>query len=622
MEKTEDIQEKLTQEELTIIEGFEEVKNSYYRPPVKGPMIIKKESLESGIGTALFDQINNVVGINLPFVKKLSAHSDKQSAFLSIARGLISHEIGHYMFHPAELSLSLFLSYNTTRLFPDAGGAKQDMIYQLYLDYQDNNLIVNNSMHSDDLKNTLTASFKANPPSLLAIALHKEYRRTMALPEIEQISNMKLEKEDSRKIDSALKGLEKIVVADSQEYGFHTAQLKIFGESILPLLESDEKYGGNSMQGLKNLIYSGAIQRITAEDIENLPEVEKDKIITALEKISKRISKGDYEKIMEYFLKKSPESDVRGKGIGKTPLDNKIAEMSVVEYYKTLARAHNGIVIRPKRISALQLQNIEFGLKEFHPSDNPSRIDLRFSGGMIIPGLTKTRRQRKILSPSELDVVPSLILYKDASGSMPDPSADKCYATLAGTMLVQSYIGSGAEVKIALFDASCDELSQTKREDELLRILCSYKGGGTTFDIEKMRKELEETRKNYYMDEKMLASHPLAKSYMKKQARVTMRAREKKGNLADIVIITDGGISNIKELTSFLNENQNYRPIILHTEGFSLDIPGYDQKTSGTYDGISIYKINSVDDFIKFGKKILYENLLQREKRIMPSRIG
>ena len=83
----------------------------------------------------------------------------------------------------------------------------------------------------------------------------------------------------------------------------------------------------------------------------------------------------------------------------------------------------------------------------------------------------------------------------------------------------------------------------------------------------------------------------------------------------DVIIITDGGISNLSEVTDFLTAHQNYRPTIIHTGGclggFGLDIEGYAEE-NGVYDGIRIYHASGPKDLEDIAKKTMKRHLLSK----------
>ena len=589
--------------EKLIVDAFEEVKNGYYRPPIGGPKIIKEDIPLSGSGTAFFSFLTREVVVNQSFLEKLSKRGMK---FEALAKGLISHEMGHYMLHPKELSLSLFLSYKTEQFFKEAGRAKQRSIYSIYLDFQDNNLVIREDIFSKELQETLTAVVTDPAICPLARALFETYRVKYKFPDISIWPELPKDKES--KVSEAVKELDKIVVSGSMDYGLQLSQLKRLGDIILPFLdeESRENCSGSGENGY--MPSSRANKLITPQDVDELPVELRREIEKAIDSLIKKLPRGDYEAIRRHFLGNERLSG-RGSGIGSSKTEMEIARKETIEYYKTLAREHNGIVICPRRMSTLKLERVPHGFKEFQPSDFPQKIDLRFSGGYILPGLTKTQRNYKIIMPSSEEKLPTLVLRKDASGSMPNPMTEKCYATAAGTMLVLSYLRSGAPVVVSLFDSETTEPKRSRNENELLEILCGYKGGGTELDLNKMKEDLRKMGEVFF-DDNYLSRHHLARNYLKKNAILKMREKNKEKGLVDLVIITDGGISNIEEIVSFIKENPNYRPVILHSSDFELALQGYDQKTSGIYEGIQVYKIESPEDYLLFSKRILHKNLL------------
>ena len=80
----------------------------------------------------------------------------------------------------------------------------------------------------------------------------------------------------------------------------------------------------------------------------------------------------------------------------------------------------------------------------------------------------------------------------------PNDLGHKCYGTLAGAIFIMSYLRSGSEVGVAIFDTETTDVVHSYDENELLAALCSYKGGGTDLDMKKLRKDLDEGMKRIY----------------------------------------------------------------------------------------------------------------------------
>lgn len=592
---------KKEQLEEKLIELFEDVKVSFCRPPITGPEIIWEKKLMSGEGTAFLDWLKLNIGINALFVKELSKKKDIDK----IVRGIYTHEFGHYHLHPYGKSMQLYLSFMAHKTFKEIS----DIVYPLYTDFENNTLIMDSDLkYKEDLKETLRAAWDICDKTPTDAAIFSAYNKLIDLDV--KIDLKKYKNKD--KIEAAIKELEQILITKSQDYGLQYSQMLRFGQAIEPLIDAKTK----TMCTLLQLAQGGGSITITPKDIQNLPPELKAQIDEELRKLLKALPKQLYEEIKKHFTGDDPaQKSQKGTGIGSGHQDVSLADKQTIDYYKEAIRAF-GLYIRPKRTLSLSTVNIPSGKEDFKPSDSAVGIDLRFSGGKILPGLTKRVKQEKIPFPATKEVIPGLILYKDASGSMTNPCHAKCYGTIAGGMFLASYLKSRAPVGVVLFDDQSSEIFYSLKEDELLARLCGYKGGGTAIDMDRLKEDLEAKKEMLPMDKELdpeeLKRNPFFRKYLQKSARITGLDRLKKGRVTDFVIITDGGIANIEELVSFFHENPEYRPTILHTGGFGISIPGYDNKTSGTYEGITIHKANEKEDLIEITKKTIKKNLLAK----------
>jgi hypothetical protein len=596
--------------EKILVDAFEEVKDSFYRPPISGPEIIWEKSEQSGYGTAVINLATLKISVNAHYILKL-AQGDKKKISAN-AKGEFSHEFGHYQFFPAELSLDLYLSFMAQKDFKEAA----DDIYSYYIDYINDILVIQNDFNKEDLKSSLKSIWQTSDKHPLRAAIWKAYDEREAEDEHKVktrimelglgIDVKKYTTDIIPKIEHAVSELKSIIVSASQDCGLQYSQLLRFGEAIKPLLPKQKSQGSHP---------NGKKQLITPEDIKNLPVHLQNKVEEELKKLMTKLPKDLYGDIKKHFFGKEEPVEGAGSGIGDTPDKMKLAEKETIDYYRDLAQQF-GIYIRPKRSLSMSTVNITFGKKDFKPTDSSLALDLRFSGGKILPGLTKTVRKEKVPFPNTQEIIPNLILYKDASGSMPDPKEHKCYGTAAGTIFILSYLRSYANVGIALFDAETSSVLFSRKEDELLKVLCGYKGGGTEVDIEQLKKDLEKSndyrlRLDQGLNMEEIKRNPFFRRYLIKNAKITGVDRlQIKGN-TDFVIITDGGIGNIKTLIDIFHEHKEYRPTIIHTGSYTLDVEGYDQKTSGFFDGITIYKAGNREDIIGITKKTLIHNLLK-----------
>ncbi len=109
----------------------------------------------------------------------------------------------------------------------------------------------------------------------------------------------------------------------------------------------------------------------------------------------------------------------------------------------------------------------------------------------VIPGYTTVEQVYGTTEGSLPEKIPvDLDLYVDCSGSMPNPQHSVSYLTLAGAIISLSALRAGAKVQATLWSGK-NQFDTTqgfvRDEQAILRILTGYLGDGTAFPIHKLR---------------------------------------------------------------------------------------------------------------------------------------
>jgi hypothetical protein len=583
---------------------FEEVKTTFRRPPIEGPKITPDKET-----TAFFDFLRFEIGINPYFVQYLA--KDGKGEIEIILKGLYEHEFGHYMFFPFDLAMSLFLSYTAEGEFKEW----TEEVFAYYIDFINNWFVNCSGVSKGALNKTLEANLKAaqkngltSTGAAIYMSLKKSLARVEGAPQLED--NIDLSKfENKADIEKAIEIISNLEMdwGLRMNYGLQRNNIKEFGKAILPLLKYDQKK--------KKPVSFDSHIAITKKVYQELSAEEKKEIDNAIRKLAVVLPREIYEKIKKHYNGDDGKDGI-GMGIGSGTCQTYLADKFTIDYYRDLAREF-GFYIRPRRMLSIGKSEMPLSITNWDPSKPPDRILLASSGGKLIPGLTKVIEDEEIPHLAEKDRIPRAVIYKDVSGSMSDPRITKCYATIATAIIALSYLRSGGVVQIALFDDGSDEPFQSTDEDQILARVCGYKGGGTALDIEAIKADLKKEQNAPYLDsllhgdEKELLRNPLFKAYVKKLAKIGQLPETKVET--DFYLVTDGGIANMAEVVEFLKSNPQYRPTIIHTGTFDLEIPGYDnKKVDGVYDGIRVLRATSKEDIITITKKSLADNLLSR----------
>lgn len=168
---------------------------------------------------------------------------------------------------------------------------------------------------------------------------------------------------------------------------------------------------------------------------------------------------------------------------------NMSSDEVVIDYYRKKVQPY--LLPFPKKAQPAPSDTHFAGYELWDIGDDPTQLDwvsTAFYGKPAIPGVTT---RKALYEPSEdMDTVKNmpcnLDLYVDSSGSMPNPSFEFSYPTLAGALLCLSALRAGAKVKVTLW-SSADHCISTDGfiddEQEVLSLLTGYFGRGTNFPL-------------------------------------------------------------------------------------------------------------------------------------------
>ncbi|MEQ9364592.1 MAG: VWA domain-containing protein [Leptospirales bacterium] len=161
-------------------------------------------------------------------------------------------------------------------------------------------------------------------------------------------------------------------------------------------------------------------------------------------------------------------------------------------YYRERALPH--LVRYPVRETPAATEALMEGLDTWEIGTPVSRIDwleTAIRSPIVIPGYTTVERAYGTTAGADPGVeAVDLDLYVDCSGSMPNPAVATSYLTLAGAIIALSALRVGARVQATLWSGT-GQFQTTDGfvavENEVLRILTGYLGGGTAFPIHILR---------------------------------------------------------------------------------------------------------------------------------------
>ncbi len=258
--------------------------------------------------------------------------------------------------------------------------------------------------------------------------------------------------------------------AEGQEYGLTglLSDLATAAEGCEPIGLSDIE-----VDELDGNIHPSQDPRITGEGIGAIAEAEPDAT-------SDGGGAGQMREPFEYG------EILRAAGI--TLSDEDIA----VRYYREQALPH--LIRFPTREQKRSPEPQLEGLDPWETGDPLEDIDWLESvvrSPTPIPGVTTVRRHIGYEPGSNIiDEPVDLDLYVDSSGSMPNPTQQVSYLTLAGAIVALSALKAGASVQVTLWSGKRQCLSTkgfVRRDVDILKVLTGYFGGATAFPIHKLR---------------------------------------------------------------------------------------------------------------------------------------
>lgn len=180
---------------------------------------------------------------------------------------------------------------------------------------------------------------------------------------------------------------------------------------------------------------------------------------------------------------------LKSLGIDITPLD------AAVRYYRERARPYR--IPFPVRQLPNAVDEHPEGLAGWEPGDPIERLDYLSSilqNPLIIPGVTTLTRLTGAAPGHEPQRQPvDLDIYVDCSGSMPNPQQAVSYTTLASTIIALSALRVGARVKATLWSGEGQAIVTdgfVRDERQILRVVAGYIGGGTAFPIGLLHKTI------------------------------------------------------------------------------------------------------------------------------------
>lgn len=526
--------------------------------------------------TAMFDFLTNSITVHPKFIAELMAKGLSEEEALT---GILMHEVGHYMVNPRDLTRAVKQTEAVDTLFKDEPIDIRKFIINYFSDCAVNLERMKYGDSGKELRRVY-AAFKGVGDGVYDLLGAFIQNR---LPDFEFESDAKIAAKYKQKIEELCK-------IDFYDARCESGWLLMFGNVILDLLKKEKPKcppGQISSKGKdKTSESNGSAEGESSESKETnnpiadydpyeiIRKMDREQIDKVLNDIAKEHDIGTYERIKKYLEKQT------GKNLGQSPAQQSHSRGIGLEsapiswndpcrdFYLRKAAGH-GIYIIKKPMAD--------DAKESYPLDNtkykvedPVHLLNPFSTPWILPGITARSKIVKGRSLDKKFKTPHLMISIDSSGSMPHPRT-MSYAVLGGHIIALNYHANGSMVGVHNFSTDSFLLFPTRDIMMVSKALCAYHGGGTVYDVEKVKQYFELMSKAHVFEKKgiegiVLSTHEdyeklissidpaRKKEFEKKELTVKIDDTLKRAyEQLDHVLITDGEIFNISEIVDYFN---------------------------------------------------------------------
>jgi hypothetical protein len=568
-------------------ETLERVRKWYHHPALKEPTI--EPELYGG---AHFDFKTGETKIGEGFVRKIIEKTKVTEE--QCLEGLLTHEIGHYMVFPRTLG-KIILS---GKMLDDFFDENQNFMFQTYADMANDLASVVDSNKKEPILRMRKASQET-----LSDDIDKNIRELMlAYLNIQAGNEYKLKPE----LDSYLERIKKIEFLDPKTYRSQ--------KNITRFRLSLHQWGDIVNDMIKK--YKGEPKTSNETNIPG--DIDLDKIIKnasvgdirrALREISEEVSRGEYKRVKIWL--KDKEIELPGAVLDKPYItigteDSGTIKVSpeVVFYYKELSRQYP-IIVHKKPIKSEKTKKSFEETEKWKVGKEPLLAMPNQSGGFFLPGITrKIKIKKRNIITTDYDI-PHLLVSMDSSASMPEPESRKSYAVLAACCAARSYHIRNSAIGVINFSGRSLYLPYTRDLDQALYAITAYQGGGTTVDLDMLKKMLDPLEFRLYQENPEANISRIPREAVKKDIQLSLPSFKKalESGSIDLLMFTDGGISNLEDIISYFQEIKTLNRATIVLTG------NYPQSVPETGNKINIHKIENEKDIPNIVIKDIRRNM-------------
>ncbi|MFH0737049.1 MAG: vWA domain-containing protein [Candidatus Micrarchaeota archaeon] len=533
---------------------WERVRGWYHYPSLNDPKAVKKFE-----GGACFDFRTRETLVDTGFVRNVAKTGGITEE--RCLEGVFGHEIGHYMVFPRTLGVMILAGKMTEDFFSSHDDDMKTFIIQTYADMAVDISSALEEQRTGAILDTRKALRATDGSGLDGAA------RGLMLAYLHEVAGRK-EQEDPEQAPF----LEKMRQIDflSTDVEKMRQGLWIWGNILIELEKKHPGKGGGSGgsgSGMGDCDVKKMLKDATPQEIKQ-----------ALKEISWEIGKGELGKVKKWLKGQGVSlPDPKGfKTIGTSGGQLEV-DKDVVEYYRDLSLQYP-LVVTKKLLDTPTTIRTFSEVERWRVGTDANLALPNSSGGFLLPGITKKVKVSERQVQTVDYTVPHLLVVIDSSASMPIPWIVKSFSTLGGVCAARSYHIHGSYIGVINFSGNSFYLPYTRDLDDALGAIVAYQGGGTTVDMDIIKRMLGPEMAQLFKDKPGMDIRSVPREALKKDVELSMPAIETafKAESLDVVMFTDGGISNLDEVLSFFDERAELnRATIVLCHGFDQALGSY-----------------------------------------------
>jgi hypothetical protein len=421
--------------EQSLDEAWNDTKRLFGYPPIKKP------EFTDNTNTAAIDMSNHKITMSKKFVRKVSSNAAKNNYTLddsTIMKGLLHHEVNHYMYCPYDLTTLMKIEDQISKVTDDNIHAIANYFMDVVI-----NLDLMKRKKRMEVSEVYRHIDKIHFVDRLMSGIYQDKTRTDFGVNINN-SGMK----------ARLDALNKIDYLNKKKW---MKSSKKFAELINDLINDQNK---NDLLKVDNWDSDS----YTDGDIEK-----------ALSDVAKEFDIGDFK------------DAVKRAGIRTSSIPQGVDAV----YYDQQSKKYL-MHIKPRNVKGKSVENNEH--KKYEISDSYGSIDVFNSYGKYMPGLSQVWKPTNQETEGSLSAVPDLVLALDTSGSMIDPTRELSPAVLGAFCAAKLYLENKSRVATYNFSSNIYLTEFSTDKAKIFKNLSMFQRGGTYFDVKSLSDLINSTK--------------------------------------------------------------------------------------------------------------------------------